>query len=242
MPLCQVLVNWREPETRLPSVSLQGTSTAAPAVTRRYIEIRPHHDVFRRAITGLSSRSSSAPICTKLPPSNAWRATTGACSKRRSEDPACPIGELPLLTRSERRQILFEWNGASIVYPGAGTLHELFEEQVARSPAATAIVYDGTQLTYRQLNERANQLARLLQSRGVGPEILVGVLMERSPEMVIGLIAALKAGGAYLPLGPGVSRRATRFHGCRDRGGGDTDTKAPSRPCAPCGEVCICRR
>lgn len=114
-------------------------------------------------------------------------------------DPQQHIAELPLLTEEE--QCLFaEVNDTQIEYPAAKCIHELFEEQAARSPEAIAVVCDGRELTYEELNRQANRLARHLRRRGVGPETIVGILMERSLEMVVGLLGVLKAGGAYLPL------------------------------------------
>ena len=108
---------------------------------------------------------------------------------------------LALLTEAERHQILVEWNDTKTDYPRAG-VHELFEQQVERSPEEIAVIVGDRRLTYRELNCRANQLARYLQSLGVEPEVLVGICMERSVEMVVGLLGILKAGGAYLPLDP----------------------------------------
>jgi len=110
--------------------------------------------------------------------------------------------DLPLLTGKERRQILVEWNSTEREYPRDKCLHELFEEQVVRSSEAVAVVCQEEQLTYQQLNARANQLAHYLRKRGVGPEVLVGICIERSLEMMIGLLGILKAGGAYVPLDP----------------------------------------
>jgi amino acid adenylation domain-containing protein len=112
------------------------------------------------------------------------------------------VSELPLLTRGERRQVLLEWNETRTDYPQDKCLHELFEAQVERTPEAAALAFDSEQLTYRELNRRANQLAHYLQRLGVGPEVLVGVYMERSLEMIIALYGILKAGGAYVPLDP----------------------------------------
>jgi amino acid adenylation domain-containing protein len=113
------------------------------------------------------------------------------------------LSSLPLLTAPERQQPL-EWNDTRTVFPGgeAACLHRLFEEQVDRSPDAVALVFEGERLTWRQLDGRANQLARLLRARGVGPEVRVGVSLERSIEMVVALLGILKAGGAYVPLDP----------------------------------------
>ncbi|WP_375511202.1 amino acid adenylation domain-containing protein [uncultured Nostoc sp.] len=118
------------------------------------------------------------------------------------ENPKLRMGELPLLSEAERHQLLVEWNDTECEYPRDKCIHQLFEEQVNRTPNATAVVFDTEQLTYLQLNQKANQLAHYLQSLGVRPEVLVGICMERSIEMVVGLLGILKAGGAYLPLDP----------------------------------------
>ncbi len=112
------------------------------------------------------------------------------------------ISELPLLTETERQQLLVEWNNTWSEYPQDKCIHQLFEEQVERTPDAVAVVFEGEQLTYLELNARANQLAHYLQSLGVGPEVLVGLCVERSFEMIIGLLGVLKAGGAYVPIDP----------------------------------------
>lgn len=109
---------------------------------------------------------------------------------------------LPLLTEAERHQLLVEWNQTQTDYPQDKCIHELFEEQVRQTPHSIAVVFEGEQLTYEQLNLRAAQLARHLQSLGVAPDVPVGVCVERSIEMVVGLLAILKAGGAYVPLDP----------------------------------------
>ena len=98
--------------------------------------------------------------------------------------------------------MLVEWNATRADYPRQACLHELIEAQVQQMPERVAVVYDGASLSYRQLNTRANQLARYLQRQGVGPERLVGICMERGLDMVVGLLGILKAGGAYLPLDP----------------------------------------
>ncbi|NQE34730.1 non-ribosomal peptide synthetase [Microcoleus asticus] len=112
------------------------------------------------------------------------------------------VGELPWLTEAERYQLLVEWNNTTKEYPFDKCIHELFEEQVTRSPDAIAVILEGEQLTYRELNQQANIIAHHLRSLGVGPEVLVGICVERSPLMVIGLLGILKAGGAYVPLDP----------------------------------------
>ncbi len=117
-------------------------------------------------------------------------------------NPSKPISILPLLTKTEQRQLLVEWNHTQAEYPQDQCIHQLFEAQVEKTPDAVALVFEDQQLTYRQLNHKANQLAHYLLSLGVKPEVLVGIDIERSLEMVIGLLGILKAGGAYLPLDP----------------------------------------
>jgi amino acid adenylation domain-containing protein len=119
-----------------------------------------------------------------------------------ASNPHQNIAQLPLLTETERQQLLLEWNDTAVDYPIDQRLHQLFEAQVEKTPDAIAVVCGDGQLTYRELNCRANQLARYLQKRGVQPNTLVGISVERSLEMVIGLYGIIKAGGAYLPIDP----------------------------------------
>ncbi|NEQ67784.1 MAG: amino acid adenylation domain-containing protein, partial [Symploca sp. SIO2D2] len=112
------------------------------------------------------------------------------------------VDQLPLLSNSENHQLLVEWQDTQVSYPQNKCIHQLFEEQVERNPDAVAVVFEEEQLTYRELNEQANQLANYLHSVGVGLEVLVGIYMERSVAMVVGLLGILKAGGAYVPLDP----------------------------------------
>jgi amino acid adenylation domain-containing protein len=116
--------------------------------------------------------------------------------------PEQKVGRLGLLTEQEKRQLLKEWNATEASYPKDKCVHQLFEEQVRRAPEAVAVVFEGEELSYGELNRRANRLARYLRAQGVGPEDLVGVCVERSLEMVVGLLGILKAGGAYVPLDP----------------------------------------
>ncbi|EFH85738.1 non-ribosomal peptide synthetase [Ktedonobacter racemifer] len=113
-----------------------------------------------------------------------------------------PLAALPLLTEEEHQQIVIEWNHTAKAYPNDLCLHQLIEAQIERTPERPALIFEHRQLSYRELNEHANQLARYLRKLGVGPEVLVGVSMERSIEMVVALLAVLKAGGAYVPLDP----------------------------------------
>jgi amino acid adenylation domain-containing protein len=121
-------------------------------------------------------------------------------------NPDQPISSFPLVTETERHQLLVEWNDTTDEYPKDSCIHELFEAQIQRTPEATAVEFDGKQLTYQELNQQANQLARYLKILGVGPERLVGICVERSLEMVVGVLGILKAGGAYVPLDPSYPR------------------------------------
>jgi surfactin family lipopeptide synthetase A len=112
------------------------------------------------------------------------------------------LGELPLLTQEEQRLLLVEWNSTDAEYPKDNCIHQFFESQVERTPDAVAGVFEERCLTYRELNRKSNQLAHFLQRLGVGPEVLVGIYVERSLEMVVGLLGILKAGGAFVPLDP----------------------------------------
>jgi len=116
--------------------------------------------------------------------------------------PATSVRSLDVLPESERRRVLVEWNATAREYGGEARLHRLIERQAAQTPDSVALVFEGRELTYAEVNQRANQLARVLRKRGVGPDVLVGVFAERSFEMVVALLAVLKAGGAYVPLDP----------------------------------------
>ena len=137
------------------------------------------------------------------------------------------LWDLPILTERERQQLLVEWNDTGKDYAKDKCIHQLFESQVDRTPDATAVVFpsislrtgpstgsghsEDKQLTYRELNHRANQLAHHLRALGVGPEVRVAIFVERSLEMVIGLLGILKAGGAYVPLDPAYPKERLAF-------------------------------
>lgn len=126
-------------------------------------------------------------------------------------DPTQPITQINLMTADELHQMLVAWNQTQQHYPTELCLHHLFEAQVERTPHQVALRFGYESLTYRALNERANQLARRLQDLGVGPEVWVGLFVEPSFDMVIGLLAILKAGGAYIPLDPSYPAQRLRF-------------------------------
>jgi amino acid adenylation domain-containing protein len=117
-------------------------------------------------------------------------------------NPNLNISQLPLLTVSERNKLLIEWNDTQKDYQSDLCLHQFFEIQVTKTPDAIAVVFEDQHLTYNELNNQANRLANYLQRLGVGKDVLVGICLDRSLEMVIGLLSILKAGGAYLPIDP----------------------------------------
>ncbi|WP_406122405.1 amino acid adenylation domain-containing protein [Streptomyces canus] len=119
-----------------------------------------------------------------------------------AHDPDVRLGELEMLTEAERRQVVEEWNDTATGPADDGTLHGLVQAQAQERPTAAAVVFGTERLSYGELNERANRLARVLRGRGVGPDVLVGVCLERGVDMVVALLAVLKAGAAYVPLDP----------------------------------------
>jgi amino acid adenylation domain-containing protein len=134
-------------------------------------------------------------------------------------DPEQRLSDLPLLTEVERHRLLVEWNDTGFEFPQEVCIHQLFEAQAEQTPEAVAVVFGEDRLTYRELNRRANQLAHHLQKLGVGPEVPVGICIERSMELAVGLLAILKAGGAYVPLDPSYPQERLAFM--------LEDTKAP---------------
>ncbi len=128
-----------------------------------------------------------------------------------ANNPECLVSDYSLLNEAERRQLLVEWNATATDYPQELCIHQLFETQVEQTPEAIAVICESAQLTYRELNTKVNQLAYHLRTLGVKSEVLVGICVERSLEMMIGLLGVLKAGGAYVPLDPSYPRERIAF-------------------------------
>ncbi len=134
-------------------------------------------------------------------------------------DPRQPVRSLPLMTETERKQIVVDWNANRTEYPREASIAALFESQAAKTPDTIALTFAGQGMTYRELNERANRLAHLLRAQGLTAGEMVGVCLERSPELIVALLAVLKAGGAYLPLDAGYPKERLAYM--------LADTKAP---------------
>ncbi|HEV2735631.1 MAG TPA: amino acid adenylation domain-containing protein, partial [Longimicrobiaceae bacterium] len=126
-------------------------------------------------------------------------------------DAGQPVERLAVLPRAERAQVVGEWNRTEAEYPGHLCVHQLFEAQVRRAPGAVAVAGAGGTLTYGELNARANRLAHFLAGRGVGPDVRVALCLERSPDMMVAVLAVLKAGGAYVPLDPHYPEDRLRY-------------------------------
>ncbi|WP_176522387.1 non-ribosomal peptide synthetase [Bacillus toyonensis] len=128
-----------------------------------------------------------------------------------TKNSAAKLSEITYLTPEERAQLLERWNETKVEYPKERVIQDLFEQQVAQVPNSIALVYKEQQLTYRELNEQANQLAHYLQKKGVGTESMVGICVERSIEMIVGILGILKAGGAYVPFDPAYPEQRLHY-------------------------------
>lgn len=121
------------------------------------------------------------------------------------------LSDIDILSEDEKHELLYNLNSTKADFSLNQTIHQLFEEQVDKTPEAIAAVYEGNCLTYRELNEKANQLARILRRKNITPDTIVGIMMERSPEMLAGVLGVLKAGGAYLPIDPDYPEERIRY-------------------------------
>ncbi|MCY9764275.1 AMP-binding protein, partial [Paenibacillus alvei] len=128
-----------------------------------------------------------------------------------AEHPERSIGQMPLISEAETQQQLEIWNRTETAYPRDQVIQELFEEQAAARPEAVAVVDEDRHLTYGELNARANQLAHCLRKKGVKPETLVGICMDRSTDLIVGIMGILKAGGAYVPMDPSYPQQRLTY-------------------------------
>lgn len=200
-PLFQVMLNWRDRDQQLAFIGLHGLVVEPLVAQTRTSKL----DLTLFMTDGGDGIWLEAEYNTDLFDDQRIRRMFGhyrTLLDAVAADPGQRLAKLPLLTDAERRQLLIDWNRTAIPYPKDRCLHELFEAQVARVPAAVAVVFRGMQLTYRQLDQRANRLANHLRTLGVRAGERVGIFLERSSETVVGLLGILKAGGAYVPLDP----------------------------------------
>jgi amino acid adenylation domain-containing protein len=207
-PLVQVMLNWRTP--RLEKLHLPGLELSPMSIHNGISKF----DLTMFLFDAPAGLEGEIEYSTGLFDEN--------CIRRLSDhfetlleaivnEPDCGISRLPLLRLEERERVLIEWNRTATAYPRWCSIPQLFEEQVTRSPEATAVVWESKSLSYRELNAKANQLAGYLRDCGIGPRTCVGICMGRSVEMLIGVLGILKAGAAYLPLDPSYPQERLRF-------------------------------
>jgi len=206
-PLFTSLLNYRHSAARPAAGAGAAAAGAAPGGVRRiYNEERTNYPLtlsvddlgerFSLKVQVMSSGVDPAGVCGMV-----HTALEGLVDALETA-PERAVGSIGVLPESERSRILQEWNRTETAYPAGSCLHELFQGQVQRAPDAAAVVCEGERLSYAELNARANRLAHHLRALGVGPDARVALCLERSPEMVVALLAVLKAGGAYVPMDP----------------------------------------
>ncbi|WP_233583204.1 non-ribosomal peptide synthetase [Corallococcus sp. CA053C] len=214
MPLFQVmfaLQNAPVPELSVPGLTVR-PARIGDRTTSQFdlsLDLNRQEDGFRGTLeyaTDLFERSTPTRILTHL------RVLLESALAR----PDAPLRELSLISPDERARLLGPWSGGITDFDRDGTLHGRIEEQVARTPDADAVVFEETTLSFQQLNTRANQLAWDLRARGVGPEVPVGLCLERSADVIVALLAVLKAGGAFVPLDPAApsARKSLLLRDC----------------------------
>ena len=199
LPLFTSLLNYRhsptpDPDTQTPLTGVDLLYTQEWTNYPLTVSIDDTGTGFRLTVQAAADIDPQM-VCTLL------RTTTDNLLTALETTPHTPLHHIDILDTEQRHRLLTQWNTTTRQTPQA-TLPELFQTQAARTPHTTALVFEDTQLSYGELNSQANQLARLLIQHGVGPESLVAVIMERSTDLVIALLAVLKAGGAYLPIDP----------------------------------------
>ncbi|MEG4144509.1 amino acid adenylation domain-containing protein [Microcoleus sp. Pol12B5] len=198
-PLFQVLFSLRN--VRTPQIKLPGVTLSSLEIERKTARF----DLALDLEEGLEGINGTLEYSQDLFDASTARRIAGhflTLLESIAANPEQRISNLPILTKPEQQQLLFEWNNTQSELPKNQCVHGLFEAQTERTPDAIAVVFENEYLTYRELNEKANNLASNLQKIGVNPEVLVGIYVERSLEMMVGLLGILKAGGAYVPLDP----------------------------------------
>ncbi|WP_331876217.1 amino acid adenylation domain-containing protein, partial [Longimicrobium sp.] len=206
-PLFQVMFAWQnasEGRPELPGRNPEGVSPAATAKFDLSLSLGEAGERIAGSLTYATSLFERATIERHL-------AYLRRVLQAMAADDVQPVDALPLLPDAERRLVVEEWNATGAAYPRDLCIHELVQAQAARAPDAVAVVFDAGELTYAELNERANRLAHHLAGHGVGPDARVAICVERGPEMMVGLLAILKAGGGYVPLDPGYPAERLRY-------------------------------
>ena len=209
-PLFQVVFAWQNApggEMSLPGLELGGVGASEPPITARFDLALSLWEANGRIVGGMLYATALFEEATVARYVGYLRGALAAMAAGEEQR----VGWRALLPAAERARVLEEHNATDAAYPGASCIHELFEAQARRTPDAVALVARERVLGYRELNERANRLARGLRERGVGPDVRVAVCVERSPEMVVGVLAVLKAGGAYVPLDPSYPAERLRY-------------------------------
>ena len=210
LPLCQVIVNWRESSSRMRNLKLEGLATEPfqrPEESAKF----DLNITFSDASAGFSFEIEYRSDLFHDESIDRFAQHFRSLLKGATENPESLVKHLPLLTSAERDQLIVDWSSTSVGIPLDRSVAELFEEQVELHADAIALVFGDEQLTYEELNQRANQLAHHLIARGVGPETIVGLCLPRSIDMVVSLMAILKAGGAFLPLDADDPESRLRF-------------------------------
>ncbi|HSZ63766.1 MAG TPA: amino acid adenylation domain-containing protein [Terriglobales bacterium] len=209
-PLFQVMVNWRDRDQHLCFIGMEGLDIESVLVDSKiskfdltlfltdmgeevWVEMEYSTDLFDAA----SIERMFGHYQTML--------------EAVAADPDQRVSQIPLLADTERRQVLVEWNDTKVDYPACASIHEPFEVQASRTPNRVAAVFEGQTLSYGELNRRANQLAHHLRGLGVGPNVLVGLCIKRSLDMVVGLLGILKAGAAYVPMDPDYPKERLQY-------------------------------
>jgi len=208
-PLFQVMFAWQNPTDgtlELPGLTLAPLA-AVPRTTAKFDLSLSLTEVGERIEGGVEYATALFERSTVERYLGHWRTLLEAMVA----DDHQTVDRLAMLRADERRQVLEEWNDTEAEYAADRCIHELFEEQVAKTPEAVAVIYEDRRLTYGELNEQANRLAHYLRELGVRPDDRVAICLERSPEMVVALMAVLKAGGAYVPLDPAYPAERLAF-------------------------------
>ena len=209
-PLFQVMINWRDRDQHLCFIGLEGLDIESVLVDSKISKFD-----LTLFLTDMGEEIwVEVEYSTDLFDTESMERMFGhyqTILEAVAADPDQRVMELPLLTDTERRQLLVQWNDTKVDYPACASIYEPFEAQALRTPDRVAVVCERQTLSYGELNRRANQLAHHLRSLGVGPNVLVGLCVKRSLDMVVGLLGILKAGAAYVPMDPSYPKERLQY-------------------------------